>query len=99
MLRTAIESEFERADGFWHPAPSWSNEIGTKWLCSMYQCRPTIGHEMKAFVPNSLQAELTMQKIGPLNAGVWFYSLATVATGILDLVWGAFEASHQPIRS
>ena len=33
------------------------------------------------------------------RAGVWFYSLATVATGILDIVWGAFEPSHQPIQS
>ena len=30
---------------------------------------------------------------------VWFYGLATVVTGILDIVWGAFEASHQPIQA
>jgi hypothetical protein len=34
-----------------------------------------------------------------MRVGVWFYGMATVATGILDIVWGAFEASHQPIRS
>ena len=34
-----------------------------------------------------------------MRVGVWFYGLATVATGILDIVWGAFEASHQPIQS
>ena len=34
-----------------------------------------------------------------MRLGVWFYGLATVATGILDIVWGAFEASHQPIQS
>jgi uncharacterized membrane protein len=34
-----------------------------------------------------------------MRVGVWFYGLATVATGVLDIVWGAFEASHQPIRS
>jgi uncharacterized membrane protein len=34
-----------------------------------------------------------------MKVGVWFYGLATVVTGILDLVWGAFEASHQPIQA
>jgi uncharacterized membrane protein YphA (DoxX/SURF4 family) len=34
-----------------------------------------------------------------MRVGVWFYGLATVATGILDIVWGDFEASHQPINS
>jgi uncharacterized membrane protein YphA (DoxX/SURF4 family) len=34
-----------------------------------------------------------------MRVGVWFYGLATVVTGILDIVWGAFEASHQPLRS
>jgi uncharacterized membrane protein len=31
--------------------------------------------------------------------GVYFYGLATVAFGILDLIWGQFERSHQPIQS
>ena len=34
-----------------------------------------------------------------MRVGVWFYGLATIATGILDIVWGTFEASHQPITS
>jgi len=34
-----------------------------------------------------------------MRIGVFFYALATVATGILDLVWGKFEASHQPFSS
>jgi hypothetical protein len=34
-----------------------------------------------------------------MKVGVWFYGLATVATGILNIVWGEFEASHQPIKS
>lgn len=34
-----------------------------------------------------------------MRVGVWFYGLATVVTGILDVVWGAFEASHQPIQA
>src|ERR1700684_1315917 len=38
------------------------------------------------------------KKIETSRAGVWFYSLATVASGILDIVWGAFEPSHQPIQ-
>jgi hypothetical protein len=34
-----------------------------------------------------------------MKIGVWFYGLGTVLTGILDIAWGAFDASHQPIKS
>jgi len=34
-----------------------------------------------------------------MKVGVWFYGLATALTGILDIAWGAFDASHQPIKS
>src|SRR5690348_17455408 len=33
------------------------------------------------------------------RVGVYFYGLATVAAGIMDLVWGDFEAAHQPIQA
>src|SRR5215470_7335982 len=29
--------------------------------------------------------------------GVYLLGLATIAAGILDLIWGEFEAAHQPI--
>jgi len=31
--------------------------------------------------------------------GVYLYGLATIAAGILDLVWGDFDPSHQPIQA
>ncbi len=34
-----------------------------------------------------------------MRVGVYVYGLATVAAGILDLVWGEFEAAHQPIQA
>lgn len=34
-----------------------------------------------------------------MRVGIWFYGLATIATGILDIVWGGFEGSHQPIKA
>jgi hypothetical protein len=34
-----------------------------------------------------------------MKIGVWFYGLGTALTGILDIAWGAFDASHQPIKS
>jgi len=34
-----------------------------------------------------------------MKIGVWFYGLGTVLTGILDIGWGEFDASHQPIKS
>jgi uncharacterized membrane protein YphA (DoxX/SURF4 family) len=29
--------------------------------------------------------------------GIYLYALATIAAGVLDLIWGEFEAAHQPI--
>jgi uncharacterized membrane protein len=34
-----------------------------------------------------------------MKIGAWFYGLATIAFGILDLIWGQFERPHQPIQS
>jgi hypothetical protein len=34
-----------------------------------------------------------------MKVGVWFYGLGTALTGILDIAWGALDASHQPIQS
>lgn len=34
-----------------------------------------------------------------MKIGVYLYGLATVAFGLLDLIWGQFERSHQPIQS
>jgi uncharacterized membrane protein len=34
-----------------------------------------------------------------MKVGVWFYGLGTALTGLLDIAWRAFDASHQPIQS
>lgn len=34
-----------------------------------------------------------------MKAGVWFYGVGTALTGILNIAWGAFDPSHQPIKS
>lgn len=34
-----------------------------------------------------------------MKIGAYLYGLATVAFGVLDLIWGQFERSHQPIQS
>lgn len=34
-----------------------------------------------------------------MKVGFWFYGVGTALAGILDIVWHAFDASHQPIRS
>jgi uncharacterized membrane protein YphA (DoxX/SURF4 family) len=38
-------------------------------------------------------------KMDQMRVGVWLYGLATIATGILDIVWREFEASHQPLKT
>jgi uncharacterized membrane protein YphA (DoxX/SURF4 family) len=34
-----------------------------------------------------------------MKVGVWFYGLGTALAGILDIAWGAFDGSHQPIQA
>ena len=34
-----------------------------------------------------------------MKVGIWFYGLGTVLTGLLDIAWGAFDTSHQPIQA
>ena len=34
-----------------------------------------------------------------MKVGLWFYGLGTVLTGILNIAWGAFDPSHQPIQA
>jgi hypothetical protein len=34
-----------------------------------------------------------------MRIGVYVFGLASIAAGILDLVWGEFEAAHQPIQA
>jgi uncharacterized membrane protein len=34
-----------------------------------------------------------------MRIGVYVFGLASVAAGIMDLVWGEFEAAHQPIQA
>jgi hypothetical protein len=33
-----------------------------------------------------------------MKVGVWVYGLGTILTGILNIAWGAFDVSHQPIQ-
>ena len=34
-----------------------------------------------------------------MKVGIWFYGLGTVLAGILNIAWGTFDASHQPIKA
>ena len=34
-----------------------------------------------------------------MRIGVYVYGIASIAAGILDLVWGEFESAHQPIQA
>ena len=34
-----------------------------------------------------------------LKAGLWFYGIGTILTGILNIAWRDFDAAHQPIQS
>jgi hypothetical protein len=34
-----------------------------------------------------------------MKVGIWFYGLGTALTGILNIIWGDFDATHQPLKS
>jgi uncharacterized membrane protein len=34
-----------------------------------------------------------------MKIGIWIFALGTIITGVLNVVWGAFDASHQPIAA
>jgi uncharacterized membrane protein YphA (DoxX/SURF4 family) len=34
-----------------------------------------------------------------ITAGVYLYGIGSIGAGILDLIWGDFEAAHQPIQA
>jgi uncharacterized membrane protein YphA (DoxX/SURF4 family) len=34
-----------------------------------------------------------------MRGGIYLFGIATVAAGVMDLVWGDFEAAHQPIQA
>lgn len=39
----------------------------------------------------------TLDDDGRPSAGVYLFAFATIAAGVLDLIWGEFEGAHQPI--
>jgi uncharacterized membrane protein len=49
---------------------------------------------MNQFAPSTTSGRFTVAAVG-----VYLYGLATVAAGILDLIWGEFDAGHQPIQA
>jgi len=34
-----------------------------------------------------------------MRLGVYVYSIGTLATGVLNLIWGEFDPGHQPIQA
>jgi uncharacterized membrane protein len=42
-------------------------------------------------------AESTSRK--RMRGGIYLYAAGSIAAGILDLIWGEFEAAHQPIQA
>jgi uncharacterized membrane protein len=34
-----------------------------------------------------------------MRIGIWVYGLASAAAGIMDMIWGGFDADHQPIQA
>jgi hypothetical protein len=67
----------------------------------MYRCGHTISSEVESACIVIGFWLLAKRLMGgqQMKVGVWFYGLGTALTGILDIAWGAFDGSHQPIKS
>jgi uncharacterized membrane protein len=68
----------------------------------MYHYRHSINSETEKPRSIAIAAWLPAERLlggRQMKFGVWFYGLGTVLTGILDIAWGAFDASHQPIQA
>lgn len=48
---------------------------------------------------NDLPQPANSDRFAPARGGVCLFALATIAAGVLDLIWGEFEAAHQPIQA
>src|SRR5580765_5724475 len=47
----------------------------------------------------SRTVEVRREVNSPMKAAVYVYGLASAAAGIMDLIWGDFDSSHQPIQA
>jgi hypothetical protein len=67
----------------------------------MYHCGHSISSEIEKLMllARRLMGDWQMKVAVQSKVGVWFYGLGTVLTGILNIEWGAFDASHQPIQA
>jgi hypothetical protein len=34
-----------------------------------------------------------------MRLGIWIFGLAQIATGAIDLIWGALDPAHQPLQA
>lgn len=63
------------------------------------------GHTISSWIEKSIlgtECRLLAERLTgdqQMKVGVWFYGLGIALTGILDIVWRQFDASHQPIKS
>ncbi len=77
--------------------PIWSKGITGKWLYQLDQHATNI-------VSDAWQLQMQkhpsfMAAANSMRLGICTYGLASAAAGIMDLVWGNFDASHQPIQA
>src|ERR1700677_3713987 len=98
MARPAFERELERANGFWHL--KWSNKISENGSvrCTTAAILSVLKSRSACIVIGLWLLAERLMGDQQMKVGVWFYGLGTALTGILDIAWGKFDASHQPIK-
>ena len=109
MPRARGERKFITADDLRHSISTWYKEISSKWPFSLYQPATNIESTLelsacqrKGILPHKHMGfahSANSDKFVAMRTGVYLYGLATVAAGIMDLRWGDFDPSHQPIQA
>jgi len=46
---------------------------------------------------NEVEQRADSDRFAVASGGIYLFAMATIAAGVFDLIWGEFEAAHQPI--
>ena len=109
MLVTGAECKVKRTGGLGQATLFWFNELTQNG--SMHCTKTTItsvtslraslavGNHGTCMDSNGQKVDVRSDELRTTRVGIYLYGLASLAAGVCDLLWGDFDASHQPIQA